>query len=497
MIPAPFSGLNLRDSIATMKSEDALILDNVFPETTYCRVRRGYTAWATDLPATPETLMERAGASREFFAASGTAIYDITAGGAVGAAVKTGLTNARFQHLMFSNTGGNYLVAVNGADGVLTYDGSTWATQTITGATAAGFFQVASWKRRLWFAESGTSSAWYLGADAISGAATELILGGVWRNGGTLARIISTSYDTNSAGMQDHIGFLSTNGELALYQGTDPADPSTFGLAGVFQMGAPVGDRCSYQSGGDVVIITNDGALSMLQMMQVGDRAAAARASITDKIALDFTRDVALYAQNYGWQILGYPAGHMAILNVPTSATRARQWVMNTVTGAWCKFTNHNAACWGLFNNNLYFGAQEGGVVYRADNSAADNDAVIPWSMKTAFQAVGTVGELKKFTMLQPIVRTNGGANFGVGVDVDYGDASPDSIFNSQTSAAIWDVDLWDVGVWGGPQMIQEWIAINGVGRVASIMMRGSTIGVEMQINAFHIITEPARGPAL
>jgi hypothetical protein len=497
MIPAPVAGLNLRDSIASMKPDDALVLDNIFPETTYCRIRRGFTEWATDLPAAAETLMEWSGPTRSFFAATGTEIYDITAGGAVGAAVETGLTNARWQHLMFSNAGGNYLVAVNGADGVLTYDGTTWAIQTITGATATDFFQIASWKRRLWFAEFGSPSVWYLGADAISGAATELNLGGVWRNGGTLARIVSASYDTTASGAQDAIGFLSTNGELALYQGTDPASATTFWLAGVYQMGVPVGDRSSYQSGGDTVLITNDGVLSMLEMMRVGDRSAAPRASITDRIALDFIRDVELYGQNFGWQLIGYPAGHMALVNVPTSGSTSRQWVMNTITGAWCKFTRHNASCWGLFNNALYFADKNSGTIYRADSGRDDNGAVIPWALKGSFQPAGNVAQLKKMTMMQPIVRTNGTATFGVGVDVDYGDASPDSIFNSQSAAAIWDVDLWDVGVWGGPQMVQDWIAVNGIGRVVSVMMRGSTIGVEMQINAYHLITEPAPGLAL
>lgn len=496
-LPFPVAGLNYRDSIAAMKAEDALVLDNIFPETTYGRLRRGFAEWATDLPGPVETLMEYAGATREFFAASDDSIFDVSAGGPVGAAVLGSLGNARFQHVMFSNTGGTYLVAVNGADGVVTYDGTTWTTQTITGATASDFFQVASWKNRLWFAEQGSTSVWYLGTAAISGAATELILGGVWRHGGTIARIIATSYDTTASGAQDYIGFLSTNGELALYQGTDPSNASTFGLVGVYLMGAPIGDRCSYQSGGDTVVITNDGALSLLEMMRVGDRAAAPRASITDRIGVVFAQDVALHKLNYGWQIIGYPARHMALLNVPTSATTAQQWVMNTITGAWCRFTGHDAACWSLYNNDLYFGGLAAGVVYRADTGLSDDGAAIPWALKTAYQDCGAKGALKKFTMLQPVVVTNSGTTFGVGVDVDYGDAVIDSTFSFQTGAGLWDVALWDLAVWGGLEMVRDWIAVANIGRVASVMMRGATRGVEMQINAFHLMSEPARGNAL
>jgi hypothetical protein len=448
------------------------------------------------MPAEVEKLMEGAGATREFFAASGTGIYDITAGGAVGAAALGSLTNARFQHLMFSNSGGNYLVCVNGADGVITYDGTTWTTQTITGVDPDDLFQIASWKSRLWFAEKSSTSAWYLGTDAIAGAATELNLGGVWRLGGTLARIISTSYDT-SAGPQDYIGFLSTNGEVAVYQGTDPSTAATFSLVGVYLMGAPVGDRCTYQSGGDTVIITNDGALSLLEMMRVGDRAAAPRASITDRISLAFTADVERSKNEFGWQIVGYPANHLAIINVPDATGPTKQYIMNTVTGAWARWLGHNAACWGLLNNNLFFGSNSAGKVYRADFGETDDGNAISWSLKTAFQRFGDQGGVKRLTMMMPIMRVKDNLSFGIGVDVDYGDADPDATFNALSAAAVWDVDLWNLGVWGGTRMVRDWVAVMGVGRVASVMMRGSTVGAELEINAFYVIAEPARGLAL
>ena len=49
----------------------------------------------------------------------------------------------------------------------------------------------------------------------------------------------------------------------------------------------------------------------------------------------------------------------------------------------------------------------------------------------------------------------------------------------------------------GGMEMVQDWISLLGIGRVAAVMMRGTTIGVEAEINAFHLIAEPSRGPAL
>jgi hypothetical protein len=495
-IPAPVGGLNARDALTGMPEQDALELTNIIPETTFCRLRRGYTEWATGISDPVETLMEWAGPSREFFAAAGDSIYDVTASGAVGTAVVTGLANARFQHIMFSNAAGNFIVAVNGADGVQTYDGTTWATQTLTGVTAANLFQVASWKRRLWFAEQGTPNAWYLGVDAIAGAANSLNLGSVWRSGGTLVRIISTSYDTTASGAQDYIGFVSSKGEIAVYQGTDPTSAGTFGLVGVFVLGSPVGNRCSYQSGGDTVVLTNDGALSLLEMMRVGDRTAAPRAAITDKIGSLVSADTGLYGPLFGWQIIGYPAAHLAVLNVPTSTTTARQYVMNAITGAWCQWSGHNAACWSLFNDRLYFGGFDG-VVYRADDGTNDNGNAIPWTVKTAYQDFGSAGVQKRFTLLRPIMLLNGVSGFEVGLDVDYGNAEIFGVLSAAISAAQWDVALWDVDVWGGQTMVRDWASVGPIGRVASAQMRGSSIGVELTLNAFDIMMEPSRVPGL
>jgi hypothetical protein len=496
-IPAPTGGLNARDALTAMDPRDALTLTNIVPETTSCRLRRGFTEWATGLGTDPvESLMEWAGSSRELFAATGDSIYDVTTTGPVGAAVVTGLTNAQFQHIMFSNAAGNFLIAVNGADGLYTYDGTTWATQTVTGVAPETFFQVASWKRRLWFAEQNSSKAWYLGTDAIAGAATELNLGSVWRSGGTLVRIIATSYDTTASGAQDYIGFVSSKGEIALYQGTDPSTAGTFGLVGVYLLGAPVGNRSSYQSGGDTVVLTNDGALSLLEMMRVGDRTAAPRAAITDKIGSLLSSDWSLYGSLFGWQIVGYPAAHLAILNVPTSTSTARQYVMNAITGAWCQWTGHNAACWSLFNEALFFGGFDG-VVYKADSGTSDNGNAIPWSLKTSYQDFGSAGVSKRFTMLRPILLLNGNSGFEIGLDVDYGNADIFGVLSAAITAALWDVALWDVDVWGGQSVIRNWASVGSIGRVAAAQLRGESLGVELTLNAFDVMMEPSLVPGL
>jgi hypothetical protein len=56
------------------------------------------------------------------FAAAGDTIYDATPATAV--PVFTGLSNDKFQHTNLTNAAGHFLVACNGEDPVLIFDGS-------------------------------------------------------------------------------------------------------------------------------------------------------------------------------------------------------------------------------------------------------------------------------------------------------------------------------------------------------------------------------------
>ena len=398
---------------------------------------------------------------------------------------------------LFSTAGGNFLVLCNGADSVRNYDGTTWTTPAITGVTSANLIQVASWKRRLWFVEKSSTKAWYLPTDSIAGAANSLDLGAVFRLGGKLTRIISASFDSFGQGLSDFIGFLSTNGELAVYNGTDPSTVGTFALVGVFRLGTPIGDRCTYQSGGDAVIITNDGALSLMQMLRV-DRTEAPRAAITDKIAPLFVQAWQDYGTNYGWQIIGYPSAHLVIVNVPTASTTAVQYVMNAITGAWCRWTNQNAACWALFNDLPYFGAQSGGIVYRADTGTADNTAAISWTMRQAFNGCGNPARLKFFKMLRPILTVNAPVIPNIGIDVDYAETTLAGTSSIAVTGSLWDTAIWDSSVWGGTSLTAlPWASVGKIGRVVSPKMAGTAIGLEMQLNAFDLMFEPAQVPTL
>ncbi len=492
-IPAPVGGLNARDALADMDEEDAIVLDNYFPRGNSVDLRRGFAEHATDIPDVVETVMEWNGPTgRELFAASDDSIYDVTAAGAVGAAVLGSLTSARWQWTMFTTAGGAFLIAANGADDVISYDGSAWDTPAITGVDPADLIDVTVHKERLWFVEVNSTSAWYLGTDAIAGAATAFELGSVWRMGGRLRTICSVSQDAG-AGPDDFLAFISDKGEVALYGGVDPGND--FALVGVYRIGAPIGQRPVVRVGGDSAIITDDGVVSLHAMFQT-DRSASARAAITDKIRNLFADSVRAYRTNFGWQGVAYPAGQYAAFNIPISTTQAHQYVMNTVTGAWCRFTGQNAYAWCVSGDALYFGGD--GVVYQADTGLDDADAEIAGDMKTAYNYFRDPGRVKRFTMLRPVLRSNGIPHPAITVNVDFTDAIPTAVPTFTASDAVWDTAVFDVDAFAGEsEATLVWTTVSGIGRCAAIRMRTRTMGAEMSLSSFDMLYEPAQGAAL
>jgi hypothetical protein len=144
-LASPIGGWNARDSLAEMQPLDAVQLINFYPTPTDVQLRKGYSKKSTGITGNVETLMNYANAdgTNTLFAIAGGVIYNASTSTAT--SVLTGLTNSRFQHCMISTEGGNFLIAVNGADPAIIYDGTRWykmatttTAQTISTITRGG-----------------------------------------------------------------------------------------------------------------------------------------------------------------------------------------------------------------------------------------------------------------------------------------------------------------------------------------------------------------------
>lgn len=496
-LPAPVGGWNKRDSIAAMPATDAVVMDNFFPETTGVKVRPGHAEHVTGIGDETESLLVYNGidGTQEMFACAGTSFYDVTSAGAVGAAVVTGQTNARWNSINFTNSSPvSYLCAFNGVDSPQYYNGSSWITITgasspvITGVTTSNLKNPWEHKRRLWVVETNSLSAWYLPVDAVGGAATEFSLYGIFKRGGSLLAGGTWTLD-GGEGLDDYQVFLTTEGEIAIYTGTNPG--SDFTIQGVYYIGEPIGDRCLYRVGGDLMVITKRGVYPLsiaLQSSQVN-----ASAAITDKISSEMANSGRLYSSNFGWELQLLPERNMLILNVPTTENSVQeQYVTNTITGAWCRFTGIQANCWALLDGKLYFGS--GTTVNKFGDALSDAGSNINADLLPAFTYFGDNVRtlIKKFNLIRPVLSSTGVPEILAALNIDFTTDSPSAPLTFDTpNVFTWDVTKWDEATWsGGESILKNWSTFGNLGTSASLRLLVAVSGIEVSLLAYDYVFE-------
>jgi hypothetical protein len=460
--PAPVGGWNKRDSLAAMKPTDAVDLINWFPQTSYVEIRGGYVDHATGMAASGKTLSvynAQDGSSEMFCAAAGF-IYDVTSAGAVGAAVATP-TNGKFQYVNFGDGTNQWLIMVNGVDSPQYYDGSAWvsvtgvSTPALTGITTSELVHVFVHKGRLMFIQKDSLSFWYLSAGVAGGALTEFSLAGVAQKGGYIMAGATWTIDAGD-GPDDRAVFITSEGEVLVYAGTNPSSSTSWALVGVYEVGRPLGRRCLTKYGGDLLVITQNGVFPMA--------AAVQSASIDYKLALSFKIESAFndaarsYGSNFGWVPVVYPGRSALIVNIPISeGGEHEQYVMNTITKSWCKFTEWDAEDFAIMNGQLYY--VTGTKVVQAWSGTIDGVNDIIAYGKTAFNYFGSVGSQKKFRMFRPVLSVNGNISYLTDIDVDFQEGQVNGTASySVTSGAQWDVTDWDEGLWAaGLEIVKQW----------------------------------------
>ena len=486
VVPFPALGWNTRDRYQE-NWRYAPIMTNIRPAAGRGELRSGFTAHATGLPSFDvETLMVyRAGTTEECFAGVGTVIHDVTASGAVGAAVLSATGNAQWQHVMHATSSHQHLVAVNGSKGVVTYEGSTWATQTLTGVVVEkDLIDVTSHKHRLWFVEKTSLNIYYLGTYAIAGAAAKLDLSALFKKGGEITKIDTWSYD-GGAGPDDYLVIITDQGEVAVYAGTDPAALATFGVVGVYQIDKPLGRRCTAKLGSDLAILTESGVVLLGQVLGSPDK----KDDFSSVIRPEFVAAAISSGSEYGWQLISYARRSELIANVQTNTSAALQFIRSNLNRAWWKSTGMDAICWAECGGDLYFGTASGGH-FKADSGTSDDGASIVGDIQPSWSRFGSAN-LKLFTMMRAHFVTD--ASFAVlgniKTDWDESDLEAPVTTFSTSGGAQWDAAQWDVPQWAGALSITGPLATaTGEGIVGAPRLRVSTKTAMIQLGAIDVV---------
>lgn len=480
-IPAPTLGIIANANPAQPPAGGALILENFIPRATDALLRRGsqlYQLISDGVEAVTSLFTYKNGNNEKLFAATETTITDISTatpqvyftdglgnrfvGGGSGEslikfipsitrapATVTSLTGGDWSVVQFATPGGVFLRAVNGVDTPQVYDGSAWGTApTITGITdPTKLSYVWTHQQRLFFIEKDSLSAWYLPAASIGGAATELPLGGVFNLGGSLLFGTTWSLEVGAGGLQEQCAFVTTEGEVVVYQGTDPSTAATWSKVGVYRIGKPLGADAHFRAGGDIVIATDIGLVPLSSALQK-DFSVLAPSAVSAPIETIWNDEV---AARFGatWRCQIWSANQIAIVNPPTvNNLPAVLYVANLRTGAWGKFTGWDSRCMAVFQNRLFFGSDEGAVI-EANVTGADmgqpyTGVYVPlfsdFGAPTTKTAGMTRAELQSFAPLNEQLSMH--AEFDVELPaVPSGSIAPTS--------NVWGGGVWGAAIWG------------------------------------------------
>lgn len=490
-VPSPIGGLNAYDSITVMPETDALVMQNWWPQPYGCSIRKGYVEWATGLPGSVETLASwnSLSGANKIFAWSVTGMYDISTRDAVGAAIVTGLTDAKWQTVNLTNAAGNSLICVNGLDDGIRYSisgisritaGDGITTDTWAGLDPSDAVQLTVHQKRLWAVEKDSSRGWYLPPDAIQGTFVSFDFGPQFKLGGYL-QFLSTWTLDDGDGADDHLIAVSSEGEAVVYRGTDPSDPNAWALAGVYYIGSPVSGRRAFtKAGGDQLILTQQGLVSMTAEL-VSTKVENANESLTTrKIQFLISELVTTYKSLDGWQVLYHPALNMVMIAVPSVVAGGNiQLAGNQIIKSWTQFTNMDAVCWLTNEDQLYFGDYSGTVhlawTGNSDKVLIDNTGGegVTATVQQAYSYFGGRANQKQVGMYRPTFVTGGSLSYNSTIVYNFADrflVTPNIV--PQPNGSLWDSGEWGSAYWAGGDTVQQsWICAEGLGVAASLKM--------------------------
>lgn len=483
--PVPTKGWDAISPLSNMEPDFAVVLDNAVPRPTWVELRGGSSVWVQGLGAVVETLIvyRPAESIEQMFAVAGGTFYDVSNFSSPSVAV-SGFNNSRWQYINFTPAGGTtHIIAVNGEDFAGIYDGISWGPLSITGIATNLLSNVAAHKRRIWFIEKDSNNAWYLNTDAIAGTATKFELGSLLTKGSFLVAMGIWTVDGGN-GPDDFAVFISNKGQAVIFKGTDPNNANAWFHVGTFNLPPPLGHRCFLSFGSDLLYISLEGLLPISKALPF-DPSGVRSVALTNRIQNAMLSAAQNGRTMFGWECKAFPLQSLLVMNVPVVENSVQvQFVMNTLTGAWCRFTGWDSPCYEIYNESLFFGTNNGGVNL-AYVGKSDVVEPIKMDMKTAFNYYDDPGRQKYMTLVRPYIVAGGSIFPTLGIDIDFGDEDFEAITSNYIeTGSLWDVALWDVASWSNiatGNLFNDWQTVGAVGTAIALRMKINLLPINLE----------------
>lgn len=467
-LPPPIGGWNARDPLADMDPRDAVSMENFNPETTSVKSRAGFD-FDVAIDETPEFAMEYlAMGTRLLIVAGGGEISSVATDGTV-TSLGTGFTSDRWQAVNFNG----HMILVNGEDAPQDFDGSSLSAAGFTGSglTPSDLIGVTVHQNRLYFIEKDSQDFWYAALNAITGTVTKFPLSLVHGFGGDITCLSTWNLAGSDESISAFIVFVMQSGDTVVYEGTDPAVIADWSLKGVYRIPPPLTVRGIGKFQQDLIVMTRGGFISMSSVIQKGS--AVQQLALTDKIRNAITAATAAQPDAFGWEFVFWSSDNKLIFNVPINPdlNSYEQYVLNTITGSWTRWTGMNIATWAIFQDKPYFVGYDTGPewnvapwdeelwgysgVFEYDVGFDDVGGAIPCDSKTAYNYFQLPGNIKQLTLSRPNLVLDSEFDVVLGYAADFSGKYTRTILSvEQVSGSLWDVSSWDVTPWAVGQAI-------------------------------------------
>jgi hypothetical protein len=411
-------------------------------------------------------------------------IYGVTRATALTGTLKIGtVTGGPFQNNEALTSASGEAVA----DGVI----AAASALTITGVDTSTLSDVWLYKERLFFVEKDTLVAWYLPAGSVGGAANDISLAGVFRRGGSL--LFGTTWASQAGDtLDDYCIFVSTEGEVAVYSGTDPSDAAAWGLQGRYDIGKPLGKRAVVTVGGDALIATDDGIVSL--SAAVGkDPARMSLSMVTTPIRESWRQQVNRASSDV--ELHKWTDENLLLVVFPTAS---RMFTANLLTGAWATQGGWHGTCLGEYLDDFFVGRTDGRA-YKINDGGTDDGEAFTARVCFAFSDMGDPTAYKTISMARASFFVAGGFSYKISIATDYNvtfPPAPDAT-TDLGDVMVWGTSDWGEAVWGGDEeatrtgRVELWRSVTGAGySIAPILQitSGAAARVEVELIAVDLI---------
>jgi len=517
--------------------QDAYVLDNVLPRAYGCEIRKGWRHWiplANKLTGAVNTIMTYQGSvrsqSRIFASPTGAAgsvsnIYDVTTQGVAPVLSKAPSTVSdvpgEWYYTNFVSQGGNFLLTVSSGAGYYTYQTGRTPTEWVEVLNVVGppptlptlpaantiywpvGYSIAStkniafiwmWKNRVWFLMKNSSVAFYLPVGQMVGEAHAFDFGQQLNQGGSLLWASNWTYDSGE-GIDDGLVLASTEGQIIVYQGTDPDNAATFQLKGRWYAGRfPYGRRNFCDHGGNIVFLCEYGVVDISDLVSGRLHTTTLSGSMGYKFNPRLSRQISDSIDKQYWFLHPYATEEMLVVGTPLlDMLGNRQTVaMNSVTSAWCTVSGMDFRCADVFYGQFIYGTADG-MVNQAffgneDGVPADglkHGDIVTARIQGAFFDYGEPNLNKRMLRVKLYGRSQSDPSFFARYLPEYHLEEPISAPTpNKDDKALWagappnTADaVWDFSKWGEADgSFHKWFGVSGFGKKLSlqIAIRGS-----------------------